>query len=96
MIPDDSYIAVVDEIENELARLELTHDGSKTNRYGLVVDTAQLPAAARHQNAVLSVCVTDETLTKAEYRPTKTQRRRDSVQTRFDRLADRPPDSDDE
>lgn len=96
MIPDDSYTAVVDEIENELARLELTRNGSKTDRHGLIIDTAQLPAAARHQNAVLSVCVIDETLSNTEYRPIRTQRRQDSVQTRFNRLADQPPDSDDE
>jgi predicted AlkP superfamily phosphohydrolase/phosphomutase len=93
MIPDGEYTAVVDEVEESLARLELGGDGEW---YDLVVGTEELPDEARQADAVLTVTVTDDTLVDAVYRPDETAQRREKAQDRFDRLSRRPPGSDDD
>lgn len=92
MIPDGDYEAVVDQIEDALATLEVSDDDE---RYSLVVDEEALPEAARHADAVLQLTLVDEELTAVEYDPDETDRRKDTAQRRFDRLAERPPDGDD-
>ncbi len=92
MIPDGTYTAVVDEVERELARLELeTVDGEL---YGTVVEVSELPPEGRHESAVLSVRLVDEEVVEAEYDEAEEQHRREAAQARFDRLSQRPPSQD--
>jgi hypothetical protein len=89
MIPDDTYTAVVDEIDASLARLEL--QAADDELYELVVESTELPDNGRDPGAVLTVEVVDETLADAEYEPEETARRRQRAQDRFERLSERPP-----
>ena len=62
----------------------------------LVVAPDQLPAEGRHPDAVFELTVTDDGV-EVEYRPDETEERRNAAQSRFDRLARRPPgDEEDE
>lgn len=90
MIPDGTYTAVLDRIEDGLAALEISTDDE---RYELLVAPEELPPEGRHADAVLSVCIEDETVTAATYDPEETERRGEAAQDRFDRLSRRPPDS---
>lgn len=92
MIPDGPYTAVVDEIEAGTARLEL--EAPDGELYDLYVEVESLPADGRHDSAVLDVVVENETLTDAEYDEAETERRRESMRDRFERLSQRPPDND--
>lgn len=87
MIPDGTYTAVVDRIEDGLATLELADDG---DRYELVVDPEELPDPACHADAVLHVAVDDGDLVDATYDDAETEARRERSQSRFDRLSRRP------
>jgi hypothetical protein len=93
MIPDGDYTAVVDRIEAALATLEISGDNE---RYSLVVDEETLPEAARHTDAVLQITLVNEELTAVAYDPDETERRAKTAQDRFDRLAERPPNGDDD
>lgn len=108
MIPDDTYTAVVDRIEDGLATLELTaaadadetDDGrgseGRRERHELVVEPQTLPPDARHANAVLRVAVRDGEVVDATYDEAETEARAESAQDRFDGLSQRAPsDSDD-
>ncbi len=92
-IPDDSYDAVVDRIEDGLATLEL--DGDE-GRYELVIGEASLPADGRHEGAVYEIAVEDDRLVDAWYDEDATDERREAAQDRFDRLSERPPSGDEE
>lgn len=108
MIPDGTYTAVVDRIEDGLATLELTpvadecgrdrpvadESGTDRERYSLVVCEEHLPADGRHADAVLAVTLADEALEEATYDPGETGARAGAAQDRFDRLSDRPPSDD--
>ncbi len=106
MIPDDTYTAVVDRVEDGLATLELTAaaDADETDdsggserrreRHELVVDPETLPPDARRADAVLRVTVRDGDLADATYDETETEDRAESAQDRFDRLSKRPPGDD--
>lgn len=94
MIPDGSYTAVVDRIEETLATLIL--EGDNDEIYDLVVGEEELPAEARHQDAVLEVALEDEELVDATYDETETEDRKDRAQSRFDRLSSRAPRDDEE
>lgn len=90
MIPDGTYTAVVDEIEESLARLEL--EGADGELRELVLDVDELPAAGREPGSVLTIEYADEEVTDAAYDPDATERRSEAVQDRFDRLSRRPND----
>jgi hypothetical protein len=94
MIPDGTYTAVLDRIEDGLAALVVEVDGTSADE--LLVEPTALPEEARHADAVLTVEVQDGTMVEASYRPSETERRRESAQSRFDRLAERPPSDDEE
>ena len=93
MIPDGTYTAVLDRIEDTLATLEIEDGG---DLHALVVDEARLPAAARHQDALLSVVIEDGDLVEASYDREETTARGERAQDRFDRLSRRPPQDDEE
>jgi hypothetical protein len=88
MVSDDTYTAVVDELEGSLARLELEADSGEL--YELVVESDTLPEDGRETGAVLAVEVVDGELLEAEYDPEETERRRERARDRFDRLSKRP------
>jgi len=89
MIPDGTYTAVVDEIEESLVRLEV--EGSDGELHELVIDVDELPAAGREPGSVLTIEYDDEVV-NAEYDPEATERRPEAAQDRFDRLSRRPND----
>ena len=60
----------------------------------IVLDRAELPAAGGHPDAVLAVTLTDGEMTELSYDATETEARKDRAQSRFDRLAERPPNED--
>lgn len=92
MIPDGTYTAVVDRVEDGLATLELS-DGE--HRYGLDVPETTLPADAQRADAVLHVTVEDGDLVDAAFDPDVTEERATEAQDRFDRLSSRPPREED-
>ena len=89
MIPDGSYTAVVDRIEDGYAAILLEVDGEDAHE--LVVDVSELPANGRHADAVLAVEIVDGKLVEERYKPDETEKRRDASRERFDRLSERPP-----
>lgn len=93
-IPDGTYTAVVDRIEDGLAALVV--EGSETTVGELVVPPEELPEPARQADAVVTIDVIDGDLTAVSYDPEETDRRADRAQSRFDRLSSRPPSDDEE
>lgn len=91
MIPDGTYTAVVDEIEDEMVRLELESLEADTDLYELVVERTKLPELGREPDAILTVEILDGELIDAEYDPQKTNRRRTEANDRFEQLSRRPP-----
>jgi hypothetical protein len=88
MISDGTYTAVLDEIEESLARLEL--EDADGDLHELVLDIAELPAAGRETGAVLTIEYVDDDVIDAEYDPEATEQRSEAAQDRFDRLSRRP------
>ncbi|WP_415380532.1 DUF3006 domain-containing protein [Halosimplex sp. TS25] len=87
MIPDGTYTAVVDRIEDTLATLQLEDND---DLYNLVVGEEELPEPARHADAILDVELEDDELVRVEYDEAETEARSDEAQRRFDRLSERP------
>lgn len=94
MIPDGQYTAVVDRIEDGLAAVLLEEDG--TDAYELLVEPTELPVDSQHADAVLTVEIQNGELIEARYEASETKERRESAQSRFDRLSERPPSDDEE
>jgi uncharacterized protein YdaT len=89
MIPDGTYMAVVDRIEDGLAALEVTTD---ERRHELLVQPGELPSEARKADAVIKIKVQDNEVVKAQYDPEATESRKDRAQSRFDQLSQRVPE----
>jgi hypothetical protein len=94
MIPDGTYTAVVDRIEDDLATLLLEEDG--TDAYQLDVDPGVLPTEAQQPDAILTVEISDGELATTTYKSEETETRQESAQSRFDRLAERQSQPTDE
>ncbi|ELZ20865.1 hypothetical protein C475_19738 [Halosimplex carlsbadense 2-9-1] len=92
MIPDGTYTAVVDRIEDSLATLEV--DG-EDELYELTVDERDLPGPAGHADAILEIALVDGTLVGVDYDRQATEERNRQAQDRFDQLSQRPPRDDD-
>ncbi|RLM40078.1 DUF3006 domain-containing protein [Haloarcula sp. Atlit-120R] len=88
MVPDGTYTAVVDRIEEGIATLELE---AEDDLYALDIEAAELPAEARTADAVLEVTVADAALADVTYEADETVDRASEAQRRFDRLSKRPP-----
>jgi hypothetical protein len=91
-LADGTYTAVVDGIEDDLARVFFEQDGEEVG--DVLLEVSALPEAARHADAILSVTIADDELIAVEYEPDETEARQDAAQDRFDRLSKRPPDDD--
>ena len=89
MIPDGEYVAVVDRFEGDLVVVLVEDDSEMVAEYA--VPESQLPEDGCHQDAILEVVVQDGDLVDASYDETETERRSTEAQNRFDRLAERPP-----
>ncbi|MWG36728.1 DUF3006 family protein [Halomarina oriensis] len=85
-VPDGEYRAVVDRIEDGLATLILD-DETTTGRVDIPPDS--LPDGARQADAVVDLTVEDGRLAEVRFEERATERRRERVQSRFDRLARR-------
>ncbi|MFA9416853.1 DUF3006 domain-containing protein [Natrinema sp. HArc-T2] len=93
----ETYTAVLDRIvDGETAVLLLEADGNVVDDLPVAVE--RLPAAGRHEGAVLSVTVDRDEgrLLEATYRADTERDRRESLQDRFDRLSERLSDRGDE
>jgi hypothetical protein len=88
MIPNGTYTAVLDRFEDDLAALEVE---GEEERYELAVPVGALPEEGQAVDAVLVVEIDDGELVDAVYKPIATEERKESSQSRFDRLSSRPP-----
>lgn len=86
-------MAVVDRFEDELAVLEVS---GGDERYEHTIERINLPGDARHVDAVLTVDIADGHLVEIGYETDETVTRREDAQSRFDRLSNRRPDTDEE
>ena len=93
MIPDGTYTAVVDRIEEGLATLEVERGDDVAE---LVVEATALPAAAWRADALVTVELDDGEVVAVTYDPAGTATRREEIQERFDRLSSRPPGRDED
>lgn len=90
-----TYTAVLDRFEDDEAVLLLEKDGETVDE--LLVDSSVLPDEGRQQDAVFEVTLAGEgELTNLDYDRRETEERSARSQDRFDRLARRPPESDDQ
>ena len=89
-LADGEYTAVVDSVEDGLARVFFERDGEEVG--DAVLDATALPEAGRHDSAVLSVAVADGAVDEWTYDPERTAARQEAAQDRFDRLSERPTD----
>lgn len=98
MIPDGTSTAVVDRFEEtqdrRVAVLVVEDEGHSLD--DLLVEPAELPEDARHQDAVLRVVIEDGELQPTAYDESETSERQEEMQSRFDRRARRPPSDDEE
>jgi hypothetical protein len=86
-LPDGSYTAVVDSIEDGLATVFFEQDGADVGHD--VFEADELPEQGRHANAVLSATVVDDDVTEWTYHPKETEARQNRAQDRFDQLSER-------
>lgn len=92
MTLDGTYRAVLDRIEDGVAVLLVEEDGETIEE--LHLNPNELPAAVG-EGAVLSLTVDDGMLETVTHRPEETGRRKQELRSRFDDLAERPPERDD-
>lgn len=92
MIDDGRYAATIDEIEGERATVLLEADGEQFAE--LVVPTAELPTD--EEGAVLRVEIENGELVGASEDAETTAARRRRRRARFDELAERPPERDED
>lgn len=83
-----TYTAVIDSIEDGLATVFFEQDGEEVG--DAIVAASVLPEDSRHADAILSVSV-DNTAVKWDYDPETTEARKETAQSRFDRLSNRAP-----
>lgn len=119
-LPDDTYTATIDRIEEGIAVLLIEAAGSGDNRGDdttvdndnrddvdtgapkrKIVDEVHcsadaVPQRAREELGVVIVTLVDGEVVEIEHQSQATQQRRAELQDRFDQLAERPPDSDEE
>ncbi|MDB2242658.1 DUF3006 domain-containing protein [Halorubrum ezzemoulense] len=87
-------IGVIDRFEDDVAVVLLEQDGNVVDEQG--IDRDNLPAGGDHVDAVFQITRDDSgAILELEYDAETTRTRKDRAQSRFDRLAERPP-SDDE
>ena len=93
-LPDGTYTAVVDAIEDGLATVFFEQDDEEKGN--AVINAKTLPESGQHADAILSVTIEDGTIETATYHPEETADRQSKAQNRFDSLSERPPSKDGE
>lgn len=91
MMPNGTYTAVVDRFEDDLAVLEVN---GGDERYEHTLARTALPDDADTADAVLVVDIEGGRVVAVRYKAEETATRAADAQSRFDRLASRPPDAD--
>lgn len=87
------YIGVLDQFEDDLAVILLEQDGDVVDEQG--IDRDDLPAGGDHVDAVFQITRDDSgAILELEYDAETTRTRKERAQSRFDRLAERPPTDD--
>ncbi|MFC7188181.1 DUF3006 domain-containing protein [Halorubrum yunnanense] len=87
------YIGVLDRFEDDLAVILLEQDGDVVDEQG--IDRDDLPAGGDHVDAVFQITRDDSgAILELEYDAETTRTRKERAQSRFDRLAERPPTDD--
>lgn len=92
-LPEGTYTAVVDAIEDGLATVFFEDNGNDVA--DAVIDASELPEDGRHADAILTVRVSDGDLREWTYDPETTSTRQQTAQDRFNELSSRPPSDDD-
>ncbi|WP_200532190.1 DUF3006 domain-containing protein [Halorubrum sp. LN27] len=88
------YIGVLDRFEDDLAVILLEQDGDVVDEQG--IDRDDLPAGGDHVDAIFQITGDDSgAILELEYDAETTRNRKERAQSRFDRLAERPPNDDD-
>lgn len=87
------FTGVIDRFEDDLAVILLEADREVVDE--IVLERDEIPAEAAHPDAVLEVTLTDGEVTDLSYDAAETADRKNRAQSRFDRLAERPPSEDD-
>lgn len=91
-LDDGEYTVVVDRVTDGLATVFFEQDGDVVST--AVFESVLLPAKAHHAGAILSLSISDDTVT-LEYDADETERRADAAQDRFDDLTTDQGDGDD-
>jgi len=89
---DGSYTAVVDAIEDGLATVFFEQDGEEVGN--AVLEATLLPTEAQHADTILEVTIEDGNIVDTAYDPEASKSRKESAQSRFDRLSERPSSED--
>lgn len=88
------FTGVIDRFEDDLAVILIEVYGTVVDE--ILIDRADLPADAAHPDAVLDITlIGGGEVTAIEYDSAKSTDRKEQAQSRFDRLAERPPEDDD-
>jgi len=88
-LPNGTYTAVVDSIEDGLATVFFEEDGEEVGHD--VCDTAELPEVGTHADAMLLVTIVNGSALRWTHDPERAMERKDAAQERFDQLSERPP-----
>lgn len=92
-LPDGTYTAVIDSIEDGYATVFFERDGDEVGN--AIIAAGQFPEDAQHVDAVLTVTLSEGEIEEATYESEKTTERSSAAQDRFDRLSKRPLSDDD-
>ena len=90
----EKYTGVIDRFEDEKAVVLLEAGGETVDE--VLLERDGLPTDGREVDAVLTVEIEVDEVTKVAYDPEETKKRKDDVKKQFDRLSERPPSSDTE
>lgn len=92
-LPDGTYTAVVDSIEDGLATVFFEEDEEEIG-YD-VCETSELPEEGTHSDAILMVTIVNGSALRWTHDPERALERKDAAQERFDQLSERPPSDED-
>ncbi|WP_338728650.1 DUF3006 domain-containing protein [Haladaptatus sp. DJG-WS-42] len=91
MVTDGTYTAVIDRIEDAHAVLLIEEAGRDVDE--LVIHESKLPFELREANLVVHIALEGGVVKSVTADDEATDERMEDAQSRFDRLAQRPPES---
>ena len=86
-VEDGSFVAVVDNIEDGIARVLLEYSGKY--KCSVQIEESEVPDECCHQDAVFSIVFESGNIEAMEYKPEETEDRKRRLQDRFNRLSER-------